>query len=190
MKKKSKKLRDEEATISNEGTTEAFKATLLADNQFKTYRGIIKHIAEQTNFDALEKEAQRLHSGRKSRSLGTVPGADAVMEAAAQDGSNRSRLTQICVDLIKIDDILAEALEAIRAHIMFTYADKIPDGRTKADRVAYLNQYLRKGVKLKAQVESMMNRINFYIKDVDQMSFTLARITDVLKMIYDKSNSR
>lgn len=191
MKKKSKKQIKEELEVSREGLDERFKGVLLEDVNFKKYRSIVKFIQKEHDLDEIEKEARRLHSGRKSRSLsGTTPGPQTLVEAMLQDSSNRSRLTQIRVELTKQEGVLDETIDTMRTHMVMRYSELIPDARTKAERMAYLNQYLRKGVSMRQRMITMITIMDLYIKDIDQCSFTLHNSAKVLELVYSKNNDR
>jgi hypothetical protein len=187
MKKKSKRARDIENAVSEDGMTESFKDALKADKHFSKYRNIVKYISENLDLDALAGECKRLHSGRKSRTLvGTLPSGDTLLEAQLQDSSNRGRLTQIRAELVTQEGALDESIETIRSHITFTYSEMIPV-KTKVDRIAYLNQYLRKGVQLRQRIQTMGTVIELYLKDIDQMSYTFTNSVKILEMIYSRN---
>lgn len=181
MKKKPKP-----EVVSSEELDEALKEVLVDDREFKIYKRIVEQIKAESDPEDLARESKRLHSGRKSRTLTKTPGPDAVLEASFQDSANRSRLTQIRVDLTNQEGVLAEALEAIRAHIVFKYEHLLPGLRTKGDRAAHLNQYLKRGVNLRNKTLTLISIIDLYIKDIDQMSFTLKHAIDVIEMIYNQ----
>jgi hypothetical protein len=189
MARKKTKVEDEE--ISPEEQDGALKDLLKEDGDFKKFRNIIKHVAETNDLEELEKEARRLHSGRPARSLaGKTPGAQLLLEAELQDGSNRSRLSQIRVDMEKMTGVVEEALDAIRAHIQWRYGVYLPAGGTKSDRQLHLNKYLRKGVKLQSDIKTFATMLDFYITDIDKMAYKLTNTKDILEMIYSSKGAQ
>lgn len=169
---------------------EELKEALKEDTKFKQYRNIIKHIEKSYDFEELKSEARRLHEGRKSRTLSRVPNADALYEATLQDASNRARLSRIMAQCVEQEGVVDDALDAIRAHLSITYSDSIPALKTKGERVAYLNKYLRSGVKMKSQLKTLMKVLEIYMKDIDQMGFALTNSREILKMIYDSKGKQ
>jgi chromatin segregation and condensation protein Rec8/ScpA/Scc1 (kleisin family) len=145
--------KDEEEEVSPEEMDADLKEALLEDTEFKKYRNILKQVEKRIDLDDVLSEAKRLHSGRKARTLTRVPKADDLLEAQLQDGGNRARLSQIMAELVEQTGIVDDALTAIRAHIATTYSSMIPSARTKAERVVYVNKYLRKGVKMQSKME-------------------------------------
>jgi Fe-S cluster assembly scaffold protein SufB len=191
MRTKKSKKKSEEVELDDEEINSRVKAKLKEDKIFKQYRNLVSHIAESVNTDDIEAEAKRLHSGRKSRALtGTSPGPNALTDASLQDSANRSRLTQIRVDLTKQEALLSEAIDAIRTHVSITYRNDLPEIGTKGERLAYVNQFLRKGVNLRVKLSVLMSIIDLYIKDIDQTGFALKNAVHILELVYSKNNDR
>ena len=188
---KKSKRKSEDLELDDEELNSRIKSKLKEYKVFKQYRNLVAHIASTINLDEIDSEAKRLHSGRKSRALtGTSPGPNALTDASLQDSANRSRLTQIRVDLTKQEALLSAAIDAIRTHVSITYRNDLPEIGTKGERAAYLNQFLRKGVNLRVQLAVLMSIIDFYIKDIDQTGFALKNAVHILELVYSKNNDR
>lgn len=175
--------------IDVEELDEKLKEKLKEDPEFRKYKAIVKHIEKTYDLDDIQAEARRLHEGRKSRMLPKAPSGDAVIEAMLQDGSNRSRLARLLVDMTNQDGILEEANKSIQIHIQVRYELYLPSLRTKGDRSAYLNQYIRRGVRLKHRINVLMKVLDIYVTDIDKMGYTFSNTVELLKKIYDKAGS-
>lgn len=160
---------------------------LVDDDAFKKYKRIVKSIQERYDLEALMEEANALHSGRSSRNLkGTNPGGQKIADAALLDGSYRSRMSQIMVNLFRQRDLLEISIQAAKAHIVKNYSDVIPAYRTKAERSTFLDTYVAKGVTMLSNIESVIKCLELLIKDIDQMSFTLRLSYQCVELVADK----
>jgi hypothetical protein len=167
---------------------DAMKAMLLKNNTFNKYRRIVRAIKEKIDLEELEAEMRRLYSGRQSRALfGTHPGPEKLMNASLQDASFRTRMVEIRLELSKQADILDIAIDAVRSYLRKEYEDDMPDIKTKGERVTYFDQYLRRGLELKASMDSLIKRLDHAIKDIDQMGFTFKHLSEMLALIYSKN---
>lgn len=167
------------------------KMSLLKDDTFKRYRQIVKTIKDKIDLEELEDEMMRLHSGRISRTLyGTTPSGDKLQSASLQDSSNRSRLAEIQVRVTKQADILHIAMDATRIYLAGEFRDYVDDLKTKGERTAFFDGYLKNGVVLLAKMRSFSNRIDIIVKDIDQTGFSLKRSVDILELIYSRGNDK
>jgi hypothetical protein len=163
---------------------------LREDKTFAKYRRIVKMVREALDLEALEQEVMRLHVGRESRTLdGTVPSPDKVYAANQQDAKYRSRMAEIRVQLFKQSGALAKATKEVRLYLADEYGSYV-SGRTVAERNTYFNRYMNTAIALTEDIDNLMERIDFLIKDIDQMGFTLRRSIDVLELIYGKNSDR
>jgi hypothetical protein len=162
---------------------------LKEDAKFKQYRRIVKEIERSVDIEKLTTEVNRLHAGRKSRNLhGRAPSGESLQEASLQDSSNRSRMAEIRVETFRQQSMLEEALAAIKRHVMNEYRDAFSGLRTKGERLAYVEQYLNRGISLNAKLENFMERIDFLIRDIDQTGFALRNAINVLEIVYAKNS--
>lgn len=164
---------------------------LKEDAKFKQYRRIVKEIERSVDIEKLTTEVNRLHSGRKSRNLhGKTPSGESLMEASLQDSSNRSRMAEIRVETYRQQSMLEEAISAIKRHLMNEYRESFSGLRTKGERVAYVEQFLNRGLLLNSKLENFMERIDFLIKDIDQTGFSLRNAINVLEIVYSRNNNK
>jgi len=187
MANKKDLLRKKKAELGGD----ALKQSLLRDDTYKKYRNIVKTIKDKIDIEDIDSEIDRLHNGRLSRTLyGTTPGGNDIMKAALQDASHRSRMAQIRVRVTKQADLLDITLDATRIYLARHYAEEIADIRTKGERDGYFNTYLAAGVTLYAKLRSLLDRIDTYLKDIDQTGFSLKHCIDILELIYHQSSSK
>lgn len=169
---------------------EELKAALLKDDAFKKYRRMVKSISEKLDIEALSEEADNLHEGRPSRNLkGTNPGGQKISDAALHDGSNRSRLARIYTKLLAKRDLLDIAVAAAKMHVLRNYRDylDLSEYRTKQERSEVVNVYVSRGLTLIANINSLLSRLDVYIKDIDQMHFQLKLSYNALALLHDKN---
>lgn len=164
---------------------------LKEDAKFKQYKRIVKEIERSVDIEKLTTEINRLHSGRKSRNLhGKSPTGDSLMEASLQDSSNRSRMAEIRVEAFRQQSMLEEAIAAVKRHLMNEYRESFSGLRTKGERLGYVEQFLTRGLRLNANLENFMERVDFLIKDIDQTGFSLRNSINVLEIVYSKNNNK
>lgn len=177
-------LRDEEDEVD-------VKAVLKQDENFKKYRRIVKVINESIDMEALETEMKRLHAGRSSRLLyGAMPTAEKLIKASLQDGSNRSRMAEIRMELTRQLSLLQSATSTMQKYILNEFRQHTAHLKTKGERMSYADQYIARGVALMTKIEDMIARCDFMIKDCDQMGFSLKTTMAALEIFYSHKNDR
>jgi hypothetical protein len=165
------------------------REVLKKDESFKKYRRIVKVISENVDVEKLDTEVMNLHAGRSSRRLyGSVPTADKMINAALQDGSNRSRIAEIRTELTKQLALVERATSTIKKYILNEFREQTSGLKTKGERMSYADQYVARGVALIGTLEDLISRCDFLIKDIDQMGFSLKVSMTALTILYSHKN--
>ena len=181
-----KKVKEEQQLDPNE-----IRDAIKSNDKFKSFRRIVKNIAEQVNIDKLHAEILRLHSGRKSRTLYLKrPGVDEVNDANLQDSSYRSRIAEIYVEVDYHLGMLEEALDAIRKHLMNEFRDNLESLKTKGERMAFADQYLTRGVSLAHKLKRLLRTADVILKDIDQQGFSFKNTIKTLEIHYSHRNDK
>ena len=157
---------------------------LKEDSQFKDFRSIVTTIREALNLEKDKNEALQMQATRTSRRLyENVASAKAVMEANLRDMSYRSRLTEIRVNLTSSSAILDEAIKSMRSYIQTQYYDELSSYSTVDAKRNMIDRVQKSALSLQAEIQSLLELLDFLIKDIDQTGFGLRNIVEVLKIL-------
>lgn len=166
----------------------SLKSLLNEDPVYERFIRIRDTALASISTETILREAEFLHSNRKARKLnGSKLSPNAVMEALANELSNRSRLAELRVSVMKSNELLSTALSSIKRHIRVKYDRELRElGSTQNDRVAVLDRLLGKSNDFKAQLDHLESVLDVYIKDIDQSAFNLRNTTELLKLFLDR----
>ena len=152
------------------------------------FKDTCSSVASQIPLPRLLKEAHVLHTDRTSRTLFRhAMSPTKLYEARLKDMSNRARLTEIKVSLIKQKSILEGALSNVRKHILSKYGEGLKAvGSTAEMRRALLDRTLSSGLELISDIEVAADELDLYIKDIDQAAFGFRDATELIKLMVDR----
>lgn len=183
--KKRKQAAEEVAPPINVGES------LKEDDKYKSFRRIVRNIGEQVNTEKMREEILRLHAGRKVRTLYLKrPGVDAVVDAALQDSSYRSRIAEIRIETDYHRGLLEEAVDKMRKHVVHEFSAQVSGLKTKGERMSFADQFLQKGVTLLYKFERLTAMADTVIKDIDQSGYTLKHVVDSMEVLYSSKNDK
>lgn len=167
---------------------QSLKRKLKDDEVWVKYLNILR-MAKTLNFSNIETEVTNLHKGRLSRSLMVErPNPDKIMKAVLQDASHRSRLTEIINSATYQSRMLNFTLDALQSHISSEYKVELSYCSTKAEREAVINSLLATGYDKSDEFDTMVKLCDNIIKDIDQMSWSIKNIINVLTLITERSS--
>jgi hypothetical protein len=171
--------------------TTSLKAALSEDRDYARFLQIRDTAFASINVDAVLKEAEFLHSSRKSRSLTSAKLSPLkVQEAICVEMSARSRLVELRAAVMKSNELLTTALSAIRRHIRVSYSDELKElAKTQNERTTVLDKLMGKSVKFKDQLDHVEDVLDMYIKDIDQNAFGLRNLVEILKLFLDRRST-
>lgn len=153
------------------------------DESFKRYRRILDKIIE---FDivSLNREAKNLHSGRDTRNLiKSSINPKGVSDANLKDISYRSRMVEIRVNITEKRDLLKTTIDIVRRHLTYEYS-AFCDVKSVAGRKIFFDRYFRSGLELLSRMDTTIDMLDHFIKDIDQTGFGLKNAVAILQMIY------
>lgn len=166
------------------------KEKLKEDDRFRRYKRIVKGMKEGIDIEKMDSEIMRLHTGRLSRQMyGKNPSVDTLLKASLQESSVRSRMAEIRVELSKNLSLLEKAVKEVRKYLMSEYREYVTNFRTKGERIDFFDSQLNSGISMISQIEGLVSRIDFLIKDIDQTSYSLTRTRECLELLYAHKSS-
>ena len=117
------------------------------------------------NLERIVSEADMLHSGRASRKLYKI----------SLEPTKYVQRTAI-----------QHAFEHCSAHISTQHRDTMKQYASNAgDRKMFLNRVLNKLVESISNMDSTLELLEIYIKDIDQSAWAIRNATDMLKLLMD-----
>ncbi len=158
---------------------------LKSSSTYKKYLKILEHAQSKIDYDRDRLEALSLHSsllvrtiyGRKKYS------PKAMIEAAAQVQSNRSRLVELRVRVsIQLSEV-EEAAKAFRGFAYTKYVEELKAYKTKDQRMALLDRATSASADFLAEGKTFLSIMDDLIKDLDQSSHSLRHMLDALKLM-------
>lgn len=167
------------------------QAELKRDDTYKRYRSILRTVREGLNLEKTLKEAGYLHRNRKSRLLHEARVSPTkLQEAILVDMSNRSRMVELKALLLNEQELLKTAISHGKKHVRATYADLLVGyGSTKEAQLMVVEKVFSSGTSFLAEVDSAVEILDVFIKDIDQAGFGLRNVTETLKMVLDRKEN-
>lgn len=163
-------------------------STLREDKYVVRLREVCDNIGSKLPIERLLKEAESLHTDRPSRALFKHAMAPTKLyEARLKDLSNRARLSEIHVGLIKQRAILKTAASEVKKHLLARYGDDLKAvGSNSELRRAFVDKALNFSVTLQEDIEAAIEVIATYVKDLDQAAFGLRDATELVKIMTER----
>ena len=164
---------------------------LKRDETYLRYRSILRTVQETMNLEKIGKEASYLHRNRKSRGLYELRVSPIKLQnALLQDMSNRSRLTELKALLLNQQELIKEAISLGKRHVRTTYADIISQfGTTKEAQNLVVDKVFSRGISTLSQIDSSIDILDLYIKDIDSCGYALKNTIETLKMLLDRKEA-
>jgi hypothetical protein len=170
-------------------SVKSFKLELREDANCQRFGAVYRTAQAAINVERLETEIRYLHANRSARTLNAAKISPKILSIATiEDLSARSRLTEIKLLAYRTEELLSIALSKVRSYVKTQYRDDIAElsGSTKADREATLDVIFEAPVAFLGDLKSLSTQIDMIIKDIDQGSFNLRRLQDMLAIQLDR----
>lgn len=168
---------------------EELRSELYKTTAYRKFKTILDELdTGGVTVDVLLREAKDLHAARPSRTMFSKTVSPSLMQKAVlEDLSNRSRLVEMKVTLMSRLELVALSLSLVKNTLNTQFADHLKElGSTAADRKALVDRLVRKGSEAHAMLESAIQVLDEYVKDLDQASFALSRAVKVMEIVLDK----
>jgi hypothetical protein len=161
-----------------------FKTTVKEDDVYRTYRRVFKTVQETLDLPKIGKEANYLHSSRKSRKLYEhKASAMKVSDVLLQEMSIRSRLVELKVGVIANQELLESTISRTKKHLTTHYETELKElSTTVSGRSAVLAAIFAGAQDYLNQVSALNSQVDAYIKDIDAAGFTLTNVRELLKL--------
>lgn len=160
-------------------------AQVQKDPKFKKFRLILKTTREKLKIERDRNEALGLMANRSSRSLHGRKqfSPKAIMEATANDLSARARLVEIRVKAKIHMDLMEDACEAIKDHLLTEYNEDMRKYSTVEQRKALISRIQGTARSFVVEGNALIDLLDQIIKDIDQASYHLRYLTDMIKTL-------
>jgi hypothetical protein len=163
----------------------ALMRSVKKDKKYTRFARIIQLVSDRLNIEKDRQEAMALHASRTSRALhgGKRYSPRALIDANLKDLSTRARLVEMRVKASYQVEVLEDACEAMRHHLVTEYNQELRSYSTEAQRGAFIKRVQRQALELMAESKSLLDMFDQIIKDIDQASYALRATLDSLKLL-------
>lgn len=161
----------------------SFSTEIKKDRKYKKLLKILEVAQSRINVERDRNEAFTMHSGLLVRQLygKNVFSTKRVLEATAQVQANRSRLVEIRSRATEHISYLHQGVIAFKRYCLSNY--EFSGYRTKEQRDAILDKPLRPILDFIAEVDTLIDILDQFIKDIDQAGHSIRHIVEVLKLL-------
>jgi hypothetical protein len=173
------------ARKSEEVDLEELLKTIQVDPKFKKFRLILKTTRERLKIERDRNEALGLMANRSSRALHGRKqySPKAIMEATANDLQARARLVEIRVKAKIHIDLMEEACDAIKNHLLTEYNEDMRKYGTVEQRKALIERVQGSAKTFVVEGLALIEMLDQIVKDIDQASYHLRYLVDTLKLL-------
>jgi len=162
---------------------------IIACKPYKRYKRILQGIKDQFDPEALREEMRGLFQARLTRDIRPKKvDPKVLLDANAVDVSYRSKLVDMRVNLAEYRKTITDASSAVRKWILSEYTD-IAGVKTSEQRKNYVDRFFRGSNRLTADIDNLMEQLEWYIKDIDSAGFRMKDMKDLVEMIYTRERS-
>lgn len=154
-----------------------FKKLETSFAELPAYRLPVKDLAE---------EIETIHMGRVTRRLKAKSTSlmHDLVAGMLDDGSKRSRLTEIIVACVRTQKHLDDALERLESYFMYEYGTLLYSFKTKAEREKFLQHHvLHPFLKYSSKLASIRLRAELIVTDIDKFSYTYRNLVEAAKLL-------
>jgi hypothetical protein len=148
----------------------------------------LKEVADGAiNLEKIEDEARILHESRTSRKLYKIAlEPTSLAQATLKDMAHRARLSELKARVYVQKTAIEHANATCTAHIGTKYRKFIAQVATNAgDRKLVYTKILTPLIQQISEMESTLELLEIYIKDIDQAAWGLRNATEMLKLLMD-----
>ena len=104
-----------------------------------------------------------------------------------KDISYRSRMVEIRVNITERRDRLHTTIDVVRRHITVEYGS-YSEVRSIAGKRQFFDRFFREGLELISRMDTIIDMLDHFIKDIDQAGYGLKNAVAILQMIYRPEN--
>lgn len=154
----------------------------------KRYLRLLKTFNEASLYniprDELIEEVKQIHSLREVRRLNIREEGyvDKLLNANTHDQAQRSRLTEILMTCLHVNEQLTRAIDALKQHLLMEYSDHLRSFRTKEERSMVLNIALRKFIRYLEDISVLKQMADLVISDIDKAGWATRASIEALKV--------
>ena len=158
---------------------------LKKDEHLKKFMSAVSSGVYSVDFEALQREIESLHIGRKLRVLThkevISQTQKQLITASLQEQAARSRLVGIKITCKELRDRLNLRYGAVESYLYSTYAEELNKvAKTIANKQNVIYMVMSKANDISTRLSQLEETADMVISDIDQGSFTLQRILNTL----------
>ena len=167
-------------------------ATLIeeirGDAEYVKFKRILKTTQQRLDYEIILSEAQSLHQSRVVRGLygKKAYSPKNILDAAAQEMANRSRLVELRVRIASELSILEQALMIAKKYVATEYADELNEFRTSDQRKGFVDRVFRVAVEYLAEGQQIIDTLDLLVTDIDKASYHISTMRDVLSLLAER----
>jgi hypothetical protein len=162
------------------------------DQEYIKFKKIIRTTRDRLRLVEDREEAMMMLSGRTSR---TIYGkkqfsGKSLMEAMANDMAARSRLVEIrCRAKINLD-VLTDACQALKDHVLTEYSEDMKLFSNAESRNAFVSRVQGTAKQTVTETCALIDMFDQIITDIDKSSFHMKHVTEIILFIDGSKGSR
>lgn len=166
----------------------SLKTQLKADPELKALDAIVARASGSFAPEKVLKEAEHLHLERKSRNLYKITMAPTPLyQADMQDLSNRARLVELKTGILRMIGVINAAVKSVKTHVSTKYQSELKEyGSTITERNRIVDRVVSDAIQASADMASVVDILDVYIKDLDQAGYGLRRAIDALELAHGR----
>lgn len=166
----------------------SLKTQLKADPELKALDAIVARASGSFAPEKVLREAEHLHMERKSRQLVKVTMAPTPLYTAAmQDLSTRARLIELKTGIMRMTGVINAAVKSVKVHISTKYSEELRENAsTVSERNRIVERVVSDAIQCSADMASVIEVLDVYIKDLDQAGYGLRLAGDLLELAHGR----
>ena len=159
------------------------KHSLKGDDKWKRYRSLLASIKETFPVESLQQEIDTIQKLRKVRGV-RLNGisANKLLDMSMDEVQHRARLTEVLIQARREFARLDALVTGMYSYIKGEYAQELSSFKSQADRNSAVETLLSTGYEVLSQIEAISDTVELVIKDIDQSSFTLTRVANLIEL--------
>jgi hypothetical protein len=162
------------------------------DPEYIKFKKIIRTTRDKLRLVEDRDEAMMMLSGRTSR---TIYGkkqfsGKSLMEAMANDMAARSRLVEMRLRVKVHLDVLSDACQALKDHVLTEYAEDMKLFSNAESRNAFVSRVQGTAKQTVTETGSLIDVFDQIIVDIDKASFHLSGLKEIILFIDSSKGSR
>lgn len=162
------------------------------DPEYIKFKKIIRTTRDKLSLEVDREEAMLSLAGRTSRSIYGKRqfSGKALLEAMSYDMQARTRLVELRIRAKVQLDVLNDALQALKDHILTEYSEDMRIFNNAEARNAFVSRVQGTAKRTLTEATALIEMLDSITVDIDKASFHLSRMTEIVLLIDSSKGSR